>query len=247
MAVRGRPPRLAHLVPGSAPHQRRERALAALLGTGSAAGPARAEPGPAGPAPSAGPGILCLPNPEWLPHQLTVLGPGADLTDFRAAARGPGFLPWSCDYQRWGEDWTNQLLTRCSRSRELSAHGARWLAREARALIEGLDLAAADRSADATCPLDLHALVPLPAALLRLGPEEPAVIAWLWEHWGTTWMLRRVQEIPVGRAEILVPQGEAAVCYRFWSADWTPWRALEAVRRRWPSLTLHVRPLSLAE
>jgi hypothetical protein len=35
---------------------------------------------------------------------------------------------------------------------------------------------------------------------------------------------------------------------RFWSAaDWTPWRAISAVRARWPTLDVDVRVLVLAE
>jgi hypothetical protein len=29
----------------------------------------------------------------------------------------------------------------------------------------------------------------------------------------------------------------------FWSADWTPWRAIAQLRARWPALRLEVRPL----
>ena len=58
----------------------------------------------------------------------------------------------------------------------------------------------ADRARDANCPLHLNALVPVPDKLLRLGPEDPAVLAWLWENWRTTRMLRDVALAPVGRA-----------------------------------------------
>jgi hypothetical protein len=83
--------------------------------------------------------------------------------------------------------------------------------------------------------------------LLTRGPEDPAVLAWLWENWGTTWMLRDMAIEPVGRAAVLLPEGHAAVSYRFWSADWTPWRALAAVRRRWPLLALTVSVRGIAE
>jgi hypothetical protein len=29
----------------------------------------------------------------------------------------------------------------------------------------------------------------------------------------------------------------------FWSADWTPWPAILALRARWPALSIAVRPL----
>jgi hypothetical protein len=40
--------------------------------------------------------------------------------------------------------------------------------------------------------------------VLRLGPDDPAAIAWLWQSWGTTWALRGVEERP----------GDAAVAAR---------------------------------
>lgn len=230
VAVRGRPPRLAHLLPDSG--RRRTRPTAA----------------PAGPFPSAAaPDILSLPNPEWLPQLLTVTGPIADLHAFQHAARGPGHLPWSCDYGRAAEDWALQLMTLPPARRGISAAGARILAEQLRERIEALDLAALDGVKDRSCPLDLNALAPLPSRLLRLGPDDPAVIEWQWTHWGTTWMLRGVEETPVGRAGVLMPQGHGAVCFHFWSADWTPWRALEAARSRWPALRLHVRLMAIGE
>jgi hypothetical protein len=44
---------------------------------------------------------------------------------------------------------------------------------------EILEIRATDRARDENCPLDLNALVPVPDKLLRLGPEDPAVLAWL--------------------------------------------------------------------
>jgi hypothetical protein len=45
-----------------------------------------------------------------------------------------------------------------------------------------------------------------------------------------------------------MPDGRAATgdgtIFRvtFWSADWTPWRALAQIAERWPSLQVEVRP-----
>jgi hypothetical protein len=45
-----------------------------------------------------------------------------------------------------------------------------------------------------------------------------------------------------------MPDGRAAIgdgaTFRvtFWSADWTPWRALAQIAARWPSLQVEVRP-----
>lgn len=83
------------------------------------------------------------------------------------------------------------------------------------------------------CPFDLNALVPVPWAILKLGEDDPQAIAWLWEHWGTTWPLRRVEvhPLPPPRLAALAP-GEAGCAIRFWS----PWPVLAACRRRWPAL-----------
>ena len=249
VAVRGRPPRLAHLVAGSDRGQRRARGAIAdetlVLG--------RVQPGtglsnPAGGGAGENRGeILCLPNPEWLPHLLTVTGPSEPLTAFRKAAAGPGTIAWQRDYARLEEDWVYTLLAPPPADRGISVHGARIVASQMRALIEVLEIRAADHARDENCPLDLNTLVPVPDKLLRLGPEDPAVLAWQWENWGTTWMLRDVALAPVGRAGVLVPPGHDGVSYRFWSADWTPWRALATVRTRWPALALHVKVLGITE
>ena len=44
----------------------------------------------------------------------------------------------------------------------------------------------------------------------------------MWEHWGTTWSLRRVQRLPC----------PSAWRVGFWSADWTPWPVIAACRAR---------------
>ncbi|HVC61581.1 MAG TPA: hypothetical protein VND19_14610 [Acetobacteraceae bacterium] len=245
IAVRGRPARLAHLVTGSDRGQRRARGAIAdetlVLG--------RVQPGTGTSNPAGGGAgeILCLPNPEWLPHLLTVTGPSEQLAAFRKAASGPGTIAWQRDYARLEEDWVYTLLAPAPAARSISVHGARIVASQMRALIEILEIRAADRARDENCPLDLNALVPVPDKLLRLGPEDPAVLAWLWENWGTTWMLRDVAVAPVGRAGVPVPPGHDVISYRFWSADWTPWRALATVRTRWPALALHVKVLGITE
>ena len=246
VAVRGRPPRLAHLVPGSPTNQRRERALASLLGPKprelrDSDSPDQAE------ISTLGPDVLCLPNPEWLPHRLTVTGPSADLATFREAASGPGHIAWASDTGRDCEAWTAQLLALSARRPDLSAESARGIARDMAELIEALDLAAGDARGNRHCPFDLNALVPIPPDMLRRGPDDPSVVVWLWHNWGTTWMLRAVEEVSTGLAEILLPDGHEALCVEFWSADWTPWRALAAMRARWQTLSLHLKLLPVGE
>jgi hypothetical protein len=210
--------------------------------------PAPPPPGRSGNAASeTPPEILCLPNPEWLPQILTVAGPSAEVAAFRAAASGSGAVAWQRDHGRLEEDWVHALLAPPPAERGISVQGARIVAGEMRALIETYEARASDHAHRRCCPLDLNALVPIPDKMLRLGPDDPAVLAWLWENWGTTWMLRDVEIMPIARAEVPIPEGHDAVRYRFWSADWTPWRALATVRARWPGLTLHVKMLGIAE
>ena len=247
-AVRGRPPRLAHLLP--ARDGRHDRAPAATLSGG--VGPERSRAGTDVRVPGYSDAVagsadtLCLPNPEWLPHVLTVVGPAEKLRAFQDAARGPGVIPWRRDYGRLEEDWVHTLLAQASTERGLSVQSARIVAGQMREVVEALEMRAADCEDRVACPLDLNALIAVPDHLLRLGPEDPDVVDWLWLNWGTTWMLRGVGEAAVG-AEVLIPAGEDALCYRFWSADWTPWRALAAATARWPALTLHVKVLAVTE
>ena len=247
----GRPPRLAHLVAGTDRQLRRERALQAAV----TEAPVTASPRSENPTPSPGTppkygkhgDVLCLPNPEWLPHVLSLTGPLGDLAAFRRAAAGPGIIPWVADYDRLEEDWTLALLTPPPSERGISVEGARILAGQLRERVEQEDQRAAETAfGNASCPLDLHALVPAPARILRLGPDDPAAVAWLWENWGTTWALRGVEETHA-EGQAPKPDGHGCVCYRFWSADWTPWRALACVRSRWPSISVHVRVRAVSE
>lgn len=193
------------------------------------------------------PNILCLANPEWLPHVLTVTGPAADLAAFCKAAAGPGVIPWATDYDRLEEDWVNTLLTPPPSERGISVEGARILAGQLRERLEQQEQRTADAAfAGAGCPLDLHALVPIPRRILRLGPDDPAAIAWLWENWTTTWALRGVEVIEPDPGMAL-PEGHDAVRYRFWSADWAPWNALAAVRSYWPSIRFLVSVRAVSE
>ena len=99
-------------------------------------------------------------------------------------------------------------------------------------------LAAVGRSR--ACPFDLHALLPVPDRILRLGPSHLASTAWLRRHWGTLQPLRHVrlrQDAPDRRL-----RRSARLRYEFWSADWTPWPALLALRARWPDVAFDLRP-----
>jgi hypothetical protein len=90
------------------------------------------------------------------------------------------------------------------------------------------------------CPFDLHALLLVPDARLRQGPDDPASNAWLRRRWGTIQPLRHVRrhEDPPDRRR----RHSARLQYDFRSADWTPWAAFASLRKRWPALVFDFRP-----
>jgi hypothetical protein len=182
---------------------------------------------------------LCLPQTDWLRHRLAVTGPAADLAAFRQAAAGAGIIPWSLDLESLEEDWFH-LLARPDHQ-ELSLPGARILAGQLRGAVEHRHaLAIAQVGRSRACPFDLHALVPVPVEILRLGPDHPDGLAWLWQHWGTTEPLRHVAPSKVAPEPL--PAGQQALHLTFWSADWTPWRAFQQVGTDWPTLRMDVQP-----
>jgi len=184
-----------------------------------------------------------LAHPDWLFHRLYVSGPRADLAGFRGAAAGAGTIPWQLDLERMEEDFFHLLI---APRRSLSLAGARILAGELRtAVAQRHALAMTQVGQSQACPFDLHALVAVPAAMLQRGPDDPAALAWLWQHWGTTQALRHVSidttaETAARRA--LAP-GEEALVITFWSADWTPWQALTRIGADWSRLRFEMRPI----
>ena len=180
---------------------------------------------------------------DWLHHCLLVVGPAKTLADFHAAARGSGTIPWWLDLDRMEEDLFLTLAAPpAPQRRRLSLAGARVLASQLRDAAERRHNAAVARVGQSrACPFDLHALVPVPDDVLQLGPDHPEALAWLWAHWGTTAALRHVSAEPV-LPRRAAPGDPATLRFSFWSADWTPWRALATVRARWPALRFDIRP-----
>ena len=189
---------------------------------------------------------MLLPHPDWLHHTLVVSGPADAVASFRHAAAGSGIIPWHLDLDRLEEDAFHLLVAPSPpQQRSLSLAGARVLAGQLRDAAGQRHQAAIARVGRSTaCPFDLHTLVPVPDPILRLGPEHPEAVGWLWQHWGTNQALVGVQE---DRYAILgrhpVPRRDPqALHVSFWSADWTPWRALKAVADAWPQLRFQIRP-----
>jgi hypothetical protein len=185
--------------------------------------------------------VLALPTTDWLQHRLTVSGPAAAVSDFRDAAAGAGAIPWYYDLDRMQEDWFHRMLAPDPKEREISLEGARLLAETYRGLVgEQHERVVARVGQSRACPLDLYQLIPAPEPILRRGPDDPASLCWLWENWGTTLPLRDVRVLADAPDRRLRRSGR--VTYRFLSADWTPWRAIRAMRLRWPALLFDVQP-----
>ncbi|MBL6459108.1 hypothetical protein JMJ55_27665 [Belnapia sp. T6] len=188
--------------------------------------------------------VLALAQTDWLYHHLRVAGDPAEVAAFRQAAAGAGIIPWQHSLGRAEEDWFHLLVAPPPPlQRSLSLEGARILAGQLRVAAEERLRLVAERSGESrACPLDLHRLLPVPEAVLRLGPEHPEARAWLWSHWGTTEALRHVVELPVPKRGQPPRRDPGLLWLGFWSADWTPWAAIRQLRKRWPGLRLAVQP-----
>ena len=186
---------------------------------------------------------LRLSHTDWLFHRLAVTGPVVTVAAFSAAAAGAGTIPWRLDGDSLEEDWFHLLVNPAHRA--LSLAGARVLAGQLREAVEHRHAVAVARVGHSrACLFDLHALVPVPAAALHLGPDHPDALAWLWQHWGTTQALRHVAP-DTALTRTLPPElaaGEDRLQLSFWSADWTPWRAFERIRADWPTLRFDLQP-----
>jgi hypothetical protein len=154
------------------------------------------------------------------------------VAQFRESARGTGGVPWHFDL--------DHEEARIFAPMAAAGAEARMLARQIReiqaARHDRLMARWAERGA---CPFDLHRLIPIPDHILQLGEDDPASTAWLMAHWGTT-RLRAVRIREEGADRRL--RRKAEIVYEFRSADWTPWPAVQRLRRNWPNLVLVVQP-----
>ncbi len=183
-------------------------------------------------------------SPAWLYHHLTVSGPAEPIAALAAAARGSGVIPWQLDFDAMEEDLFHLAAGQLAAGRgALTLDGCRLLARQFRGRVEarqGQAAALAGRSQ--ACPFDLHALLPVPAVVLQLGPAHPVAVTWLQQHWGTTDGLRQVAERPRPGAGRRRPAGHAAIGYGFFTAHETPHAALAQLGARWPALRWMLQP-----
>ncbi|GEC62001.1 hypothetical protein GOX01_23320 [Gluconobacter oxydans] len=169
---------------------------------------------------------LFSPQPDWLAHVLTVTGPEAVLGQFQAEAAGTGRLSWGPDVSD-PEDLGGILPAQDARTTALIDQ-----------IVQSQRGRLASEAGSGSVPFDLNTLCPMPLGLLALGPASPTTQAWLWKHWGTS---RPLQQVEVMEG----PPKENTLCWSvsFWSADWTPWAALQAIATRWPDLSFSIRPL----
>jgi hypothetical protein len=183
---------------------------------------------------------------DWRYHHLTITGPAEETAAFAGQARGAGVIPWRLDFARIEEDVFNLAVTQPAASRRLPVAGCRILARQFRQRVEAHHAKAVGQiGVGRACPFDLHALLPVPPEILALGPTDPAALAWLAEHWGTTDRLRQVHEQIRPRPGRRLPADHAAVGYGFFTHGDTPDAATARLGTLWPALRFALRPRSL--
>ena len=79
-------------------------------------------------------------------------------------------------------------------------------------------------------------------AILALGPNDSAALAWLMQHWGTTDRLRQVVRRPQPGTGRRRPAGHAVVGYGFFTAGDTPQAAIDHLAIDWPALRFLLTP-----
>jgi hypothetical protein len=180
---------------------------------------------------------------SWLYHHLTVTGPAAEIAPFAAAARGAGVIPWLIDSAAMEEDIFNLAASQPAAQRSLDIAGCRILAQQFRDRVEARQArAAALVGRSRACPFDLHTLLPVPAAILQLGPTHSAALAWMTQHWGVSAGLRQVTELSELRPGRRLPKGHAILGYGFFTTAETPHAAIAQLAPRWPALRLVLQP-----
>jgi hypothetical protein len=181
--------------------------------------------------------------PDWLYHHLTISGPAETVAAFAAAARGAGVTPWQLDLAAIEETVFVRAVSQPASRRNLTVEGCRILARQFRERIELRQArAAALVGQSLACPFDLHALLPVPAAILQLGPSDPVALAWLAAHWGITDRLRQVAVRPNATTGRRLRRTHAVIGYGFFTDGETPHAAITHLTKHWPGLRFRLMP-----
>ena len=182
----------------------------------------------------------------WLYHHLTISGPAEVVTAFAEAARGSGIVPWRLEAARLEEDIFNLAASQPGAIRSLTIAGCRILARQFRERVEDRAARATARvGRSRTCPFDLHTLLPVPGAILELGPTHAEAQAWLSANWGLTESPRQVTERPGATAGRRLPGGYRVIGYSFFTARETPHAAIDQLRPLWRTLRFVLQPRPL--
>jgi hypothetical protein len=181
--------------------------------------------------------------PAWLYHHLTISGPAEMAAAFAAAACGSGVTPWQLDYAAIEDDIFVRAISQPASRRTLTVEGCRILARQFRDKVEAHHSCAAARvGRSVACAFDLHMLLPVPPAILLLGPDHPDALAWLARHWGVTERLRQVCRRSQASAGRRLPRGHAVVGYGFFTTGETPQAAVDTLAAGWPGLRFVLVP-----
>jgi hypothetical protein len=149
------------------------------------------------------------------------------------------------------EDLFNMAVSQPPARRNLTIAGCRILARQFRERVERRQGRAANMvGLGRGCPFDLYALLPVPGAILDLGPTHPEALAWLAAHWGVTDRLRQVTLLKRPKPGRRLPRDHAVIGYGFFTGDnsmggETPTVAIATLGARWPSLRLRLQPRPL--
>ena len=181
--------------------------------------------------------------PSWLYHHLVVTGPADGVALFVTAARGPGVIAWATDGAEV-EEWVfNLAASQPPARRNLTMAGCRILARQYRERFEAHHERAAEQMGHRrSCALDLHALLPVPDDILRLGRTHPAALAWCRTHWGVPDGLHQAGERPDLGPGRRLPRGHGVAAYGFFTGGDTPHVAVAGLAARWPGLRFVLRP-----
>ncbi|MBO1360255.1 hypothetical protein J2D73_10700 [Acetobacter sacchari] len=122
--------------------------------------------------------------------------------------------------------------------RSLTVEGCRILAHQFRLRAEEQhsQVLALAEAGDTRCPLDLHALLPVPENLLRRGQSDSRSRAWLREQWGVENALRKVVVLPEKKSRSTKSIKSRALQYGFFSEKSLPERAVMRLTELWPAL-----------